>query len=251
MNKEVRLERLKGIRNALRAKLLKSRLKNRNFTIISNECWGGSLYKELGLSYASPFIGSLIPGPCYMRLIKNLKWYMGSKLVFVGVSRYENLNKIRDRMKIRYPIGLLGEDVEVHFIHYRSSAEVLEKWTRRLARVNWDNIFIVFSEWISWSGSVGAELIKEFESFSYSHKICFTCNDYPQFKSTVWIKGVIVSPKIWFNVNVTQRYFDVVDWLNGGSGKFNPIGRIVNELLYGSLRNYRFRTKNRVDCQHY
>ena len=43
------------------------------------------------------------------------------------------------------PIGVLGGDVEVFFPHYSSQAYALETWSKRVKRVNCDNIFAVLA----------------------------------------------------------------------------------------------------------
>lgn len=45
-----------------------------------------------------------------------------------------------------YPIGKLGNDVEIHFLHYKSETEAQEKWNRRLKRMNFNNILFKFSD---------------------------------------------------------------------------------------------------------
>jgi len=56
-------------------KLLRSQLKNRNFTIVSNNCWGGEVYRGFGLPYQTPFVGLFLFPACYIKLLKNLKNY--------------------------------------------------------------------------------------------------------------------------------------------------------------------------------
>ena len=67
-------------------------LKNKHFTIISDNCWGGRIYQELGLPYQSPFIGLFIYSPDYVKLLANLKHYLSGELplVFVEESRYRS-----------------------------------------------------------------------------------------------------------------------------------------------------------------
>ena len=37
-------------------KLMRFRLKKKKFSIISNDCWGGSVYLDLGIPYTSPTV---------------------------------------------------------------------------------------------------------------------------------------------------------------------------------------------------
>lgn len=87
-------------------------LSNKNFVIISNNCWGGSLYRWYNRSYNSPFVGLFLYGPCYIKLLSNFDSYIKKELNFIKTSSY------KDRKK-DYPVALLG-DIEIHFTHYKS-----------------------------------------------------------------------------------------------------------------------------------
>ena len=50
----------------------KEALKDINFVIISDNCWGGSVYQWLDRPYNSPFVGLGIYGDCYIKLLSNL-----------------------------------------------------------------------------------------------------------------------------------------------------------------------------------
>ncbi len=49
-----------------------SHLKDINFSIISNDCWGGVAYQEFSLMYKTPFVGTRIFNQCYLKLLKNI-----------------------------------------------------------------------------------------------------------------------------------------------------------------------------------
>src|SRR5688572_22103122 len=90
-------------------------LQNKDFTIISNNCWGGIIYQDLQLPYLSPTVNLYMFIPCYIKFLENLEFYLNKKLDFTEESKYNqaNINKIRKW----YPIGKL-DDIELHFIHY-------------------------------------------------------------------------------------------------------------------------------------
>jgi uncharacterized protein (DUF1919 family) len=48
---------LKGLPDKLYCKVARIRLKNQDFTIISNDCWGGGVYEDLQLQYTTPMVG--------------------------------------------------------------------------------------------------------------------------------------------------------------------------------------------------
>ena len=112
-------------------------INDKEFVIISNNCWGGSAYQWYKKPYNTPFVGLFIYGSCYMKLLKDFDYYMSQKLAFTSKSKYPSTGKT-------YPIGML-KDIEIHFEHFKSEDEAREKWERRAARMlqvtNVDNYF--------------------------------------------------------------------------------------------------------------
>jgi uncharacterized protein (DUF1919 family) len=47
-------------------------LVEKDFTIISDNCWGGFAYKYFGLKYTSPFVGLVIFPSDYIMLLKEI-----------------------------------------------------------------------------------------------------------------------------------------------------------------------------------
>ena len=61
----------------------KRKLKNEDFTIISNNCWAGHVYRYYNLPYNTPTVGLYFYPDEYIRFLSNLKKYMSMKLTFV------------------------------------------------------------------------------------------------------------------------------------------------------------------------
>ena len=159
------------------------RLRNRNVTIISENCWGGILCQYLGIGYNSPFVGLLVPAPDYIKILRSLRNYVEGEFRFIprNESRYEaNLRYF----KWDFPIAELtpkggGDTVEIHFLHYKTPEEALEKWHRRAKRIDYDNIIVKLAE----RNECTDKEIAEFETLNYPSKVCFTAKQYP-FQST-------------------------------------------------------------------
>jgi uncharacterized protein (DUF1919 family) len=158
-------------------------LRNRNVTIISENCWGGILCQYLGIGYNSPFVGLLVPAPDYIKILRSLKEYVEGDFRFIprSESRYERELRY---FKNDFPIAELtpkggGDVVEIHFLHYKSPEEAVEKWRRRAQRINYDNIIVKLAE----RNECTAKEIAEFDALDYPSKICFTAKEYP-FRST-------------------------------------------------------------------
>ena len=63
---------------------------------------------------------------------------------FKQSSRYEAANEFRRR--IPYPIGVLGDNIEIQFSHYATEEEAAEKWARRSQRINFGRLYFIFSD---------------------------------------------------------------------------------------------------------
>ena len=63
MNSETLKNKLKPIVYPIINFIPRRRLKNKNFTIICDNCWAGKVYQELGLPYQTPFVGMFVFSP--------------------------------------------------------------------------------------------------------------------------------------------------------------------------------------------
>lgn len=104
-----------------------SRLKANSYIIISNNCWGYELYSSTQREYNTPFIGLFMMPECYLQFLENFENYINADLKFIQISKYYNQPK-------HYPIGTLGDGIEIHFLHYASESEAKAKWVRRMSR---------------------------------------------------------------------------------------------------------------------
>lgn len=180
------------------------RLNNNKFTIISNNCWGGCMYAFVDREYQSPFVGLFMIPKEYVKMCYNLKHYLESELTFIDRSKYD-IEVDRDD----YPIALL-DDIEIHFLHYKNKDEALEKWKKRIKRINWDNMFFSFAE----TKMASKEDIDHFCKLDTNNKICFTANKYSskycyqldKYKN----QGYLTSDYI----QESKKKFDVVEFLN-------------------------------------
>lgn len=193
----------------------RSALKNKDFVIITNNCWAGQVYQWYQLPYNTPFVGLFIYGPCYIKLLKNFDYYMAQELKFAAESKY------KDRAKI-YPVGLL-DDIEIHFQHYATEEEAREKWERRTARMlvnnNKDNYFFMIAD----RERVTKEMLEEFHTLPYKNKISFAAcgleNVSIQEHIVVYERPKskkLETPNGKKMFNLTFLYVDLVKWLNTG-----------------------------------
>lgn len=95
------------IYEGLRLKLLKYRrigladwrrkqLESTDFTIISNNCWGGMIYESYNLPKKSPTIGMFFIAKDYIEFLSDLKGYISGKLTFIKSeeSRWKDMPQV-------------------------------------------------------------------------------------------------------------------------------------------------------------
>ncbi len=165
---------LEKIENKILARYRCKQLKRTDFTIISNNCWGGHVYRRYGLPYLSPTVGLYFFTDEYMKFIANLAENLNSDLRFISwtESRYKSL--ILEKKQESVPIGLLGGDIEIMFLHYQSAQEAYDKWNRRCQRVNLDNLIIKISQ----MNLCTIDHLMAFDRLDYKRKVAFVIPEY-------------------------------------------------------------------------
>lgn len=122
--------------------------------------------------------------------------------------------------ELSYPAAYL-RDVKIYFMHYDSEEEAREAWKRRKARINWDNIFIMYTD----RSYCTQEDLEAFDKAPYNNKVVFTHVAHPEIKSSFYIKGYENEGKVGilskfedeqFPIKRIIDRFDLVTWLNRG-----------------------------------
>lgn len=188
-------------------------VRDEKFTLLSNDCWGSGPYQHLGLMYRTPFIGTRMFAPCYLELLKNVRRYVAAPAEFIATSRYDFMNERRQTFFGDYPIALLDGAIELHFVHEPDATTAWEKWERRRAKMNFDNLYIKFSQDPECCTDA---MLEEFDRLDYPYKVCFTYRDYPEFRSTILMPDYFVAgAPMYF---LSRTYFDAVAWLDKAHG---------------------------------
>ena len=180
-----------------------------SLNIISNNCWGGHVYRYFGLSYSSPTVGMYLYTPEYIRFLKNIKHYLSLELKFIPVeeSRYKDI--LVAKQILSSPIGVL-DDVEIVFLHYHSEEEAKEKWNRRKQRLNLDNLIVKMSE----QNLCTPELLKEFDALPYKRKFVFVHKDYG-LKSQIICKEFAKSHEVTNDTDEFRRHINLIKLVKG------------------------------------
>lgn len=110
----------------------------KDWTIVSDNCFGVAYMKALNKPYESPFFSMYIYAPDYLLLLENFDEYMKltpKAQTPAGKSKYK-------RKPPSYPVIILEGSkgpVEIHFAHEKQSPqEAIRKWESRTKRMNMD-----------------------------------------------------------------------------------------------------------------
>ena len=187
------------------------RIRPEPFTIVANDCWGAEVYQHLRRPYATPFVGLFVQGPCFVRLLSDLERHLAAPLAFVERSRYDDVNAPRDAGTVpRTPIGVLGGEVELHFVHLPDEREAREKWERRVERVRFDRLAVKACS--GKDGFTDAHL-RAIDALPYERKVIFSDRGLDGVRSAVALRPYVGNGALQFPLS--RERFDVVRWLNG------------------------------------
>lgn len=218
-----------GIRLKVRGRIIKylsnfrrKRLKIDNFTIISNNCWGGTIYESYNLPKLTPTVGMFFMAQDYINFLKNLKLFLDTEIEFINPSESKWIDSpiTKDNRFGKYPIGRLTIkdnnnnkcSIEIFFLHYKNREEVISKWNRRIERINWDKLIIKFN----YQNGCTQKDVEEFDKLDYKNKIFFTVNNKFECRNSFLIKA----PKMHNYIRASyepfgnSKYFNVTDYIN-------------------------------------
>lgn len=202
------VHKLKEIWDSLLKSHYRNRLTNTDFTIISNNCWGGCCYEWFGMQKLSPTVGAYFFPEDYLRFVERLDYYMSLELQFIDVTKSKYYEQLKGEQPS--PIGIL-DDVEIIFLHYADEKEAKDKWTRRVKRINWDNLIFKFS----YQNYCTHEHLKRFDEMKLpGKKFMFVNTEEPKYQCGVWYRGFEQEEQIWNDTYYWNRYIDVFDLIN-------------------------------------
>jgi uncharacterized protein (DUF1919 family) len=199
--------------NKLLPRYRRMKLRNTDFSIICNNCLAGGIYQKLGLEYNTPTIGLFFCSDDYIRFLQKFEYYIKQPLMFKATSRHPKANEALK--KGHYPVGVLGGDIEIHFLHYADEKEAEEKWNRRRERINFENLFFIYSDQ---EENFCEEFLQIYEKLPFKRKIFFSSKPRANNRSVVFIGEYKDDPTISKMLAAYEKYFDVTKWLNGDEG---------------------------------
>lgn len=198
----------KLFRIILRNHIERKQLTNSDFSILSNNCIGGTISHDLGMKFLSPTVNLFIRPNDFVKFLENLEQYLQCDVVEID-------------SKLTYPVGKL-DDIIIYFKHYKTFEEAKRKWNDRKQRIRYDNLFIIMTDRWCCPDTV----LRRFQKLPYKNKVCFTVKNYPAIPCCHEVKkdndgscvGVITKIENMWGKRLYQyaENFDYVAWLNSG-----------------------------------
>ncbi len=196
-------------RKRKRNSIERKKLKNNNFSILSNSNIGGIIFHDLGLEVLSPTVGLYIEPHDFVKFLSNLDFYINQELV--------EFESFKD-----YPMGKLF-DILIHFRYYETYKQALDKWNERKKTINYNNLFIVMTDRFFCS----YEDALKFDKLPYKNKILFISGEknWPEISCAITMRkhndkkrgciGIITDIVNLFGKRMYQQSgFDYIKWLN-------------------------------------
>ncbi len=187
-------------------------LKDENFSIICNNCLGGFIYQYYNVEYRTPTLGLFFLAVDYVKFLSNIQFYLSKELKFISLKESMHYEDFKDsNLSIDFPIARLS-DIEIFFMHYKNEEEVIEKWNRRINKINWNDLIIVFAE----NKTCTLEIIKQFDTLPFKNKVCFTREEHKEIKSSCFIEEM-KDPKTIWDVDTIMKHFNITEFINNRS----------------------------------
>lgn len=150
----------------------KWRLKNKQITLLANNCNGACMLHDLGLPFNSPFVNLWLYPEDFIKYVENIEHYMKCSLAF------------EERDDYPYPVGVL-DDIHIYFQHYKSQHEAKEKWETRTRRMDLNHIYVLMTE----RDGCTHGIMERFDRLPVKHKVILTHLSYADISSSFYIKG--------------------------------------------------------------
>lgn len=176
-------------------------LKNRDCSIISDNCLAGMIYHDYNMRFNSPTINCTIHAYDYIRFLQYV----------INREDISNIEKVPTK-EGEAPKGILNGNVRIEFTHYSSFEEGLSKWKERVKRINYDNMLLLMTE-----KSVKRDLLEDFERLEYRHKVALVHLPYSQISSSIYLRGFEENEKVGYIFGKYKwwgmTYYDQVNWV--------------------------------------
>jgi len=188
----------------------RKKLLGTDFTIISNNCWAGHVYRRYGINYNTPTVGMYFFPEEYLKFISNLKENIDLPMTFIPASKSKHYQRLQELNQTNVPIAVLGDDIEIVMLHYHSEKEVNEKWNRRKKRINWVHLIVK----CTMQNGMTMEQVKQFDELPFKHKIIFVPQKMDEIQSAIWYKSDCKDGQVWDDIINFNKYVNLKKLIN-------------------------------------
>jgi len=182
----------------------RKRLKNRSFSIVTNNCIGGVISHDLHLRFLSPTVNLFFENEDFIVFCEHLEYYLSLPVIEMQTDRL-------------YPVGVLkGKygSVKVYFMHYSGFEEAAAKWEQRSRRVDYSNLFVIME-----AQRCTKELLDRFDALPFPHKVVLVaeCDSRPKcsfpIKNSFYEDGYFPGKLLSYPKWGLRRYLDSFDYV--------------------------------------
>lgn len=212
---------------------LSLRLVPKSFSIISDDCWGGQIYRQLHLRYLTPTVGLWIQSADYLNYLENFEAIHQGELEFI-------------KHKKKYPLAQLS-GVRIHFLHSASETEAAQKYLDRYGRI--DRAKMCYK--IDFGKSrYTQEDIARWNRLRLRNAVAL----YPPtleiprggIHNGVMVSDWVLNGEAMFDIS--RKHFDVFAWLRHGHIERGAVYKMMNALLFDPTFPERFAGRERRDA---
>ena len=190
--------------NFMVAEARAKKLITHDFSIITNTCLAGILYRSFGCKTLSPTVNMIIEPKDFVKFCYDFRCYMSYELTF-------SHDEWRPVTREKYPVTKLN-DVRIHMVHYKNYDEAKDAWDRRKQRIVWDNLFFILHDW---HYCLKKDEIDAFLKIKHRNKLCLLSKSFYNFN----VDEPIVFSKedsllASYPLRLIEDHFDFVTWIN-------------------------------------
>lgn len=196
--------------NSYLSKYRQKKIKGTDFTIISNNCWGGHVYRKYGINYNTPTVGMYFFPEEYLKFLSNLKVNVDLPITFIPSEKSKYFKRLQELKQTNVPIALLGGEIEIVMLHYHSEDEVIKKWNRRKTRINWEHLLVKNTL----QNGMTMEQVKQFDELPFKHKIIFVPQKMDNIPSAIWYKSDCREGQVWDDIINFDKYVNLKKLIN-------------------------------------
>lgn len=182
----------------------KKRLKNKDFTLLTMNCFGGIVYHNLSTPFLSPTVNIRFENiRHFYKFCSELPHYLNVEMTEVTSTE-------------KYPMAKL-DDLILHLVHYRTFTEAKEKWEERKKRINFNNLYIIANDYVTENEKLSKKEIIAFTQLPCKNVVVLVQDRYPDIPLTFYMGKKLSKLMNTNKITGLRGYetsFDIVKFLN-------------------------------------